>query len=131
MEFPSPFGELSSLTENGLLKDWGGHVSVPFRGTVFLNQYYSKRTKEIINKFPSPFGELSSLTYERFVYKDEHCTVSVPFRGTVFLNLMTLLISVFVLVSVPFRGTVFLNLVRRIPAPSEHGFRPLSGNCLP
>ena len=37
-------------------------VSVPFRGTIFLNTEFIDKVNEFIKKFPSPFGELSSLT---------------------------------------------------------------------
>ena len=56
-----PFGELSSLTET---QSWLVRklvVSVPFRGTIFLN-YKKESILPQFTEFPSPFGELSSLT---------------------------------------------------------------------
>ena len=104
-------------------------VSVPFRGTVFLN-----------------LREINRLLWLLMV--------SVPFRGTVFLNDIRVSVPATVqrfrplsgncisklwqrkyygfhgTVSVPFRGTVFLNTTINIKEGRCQCFRPLSGNCI-
>ena len=83
-------------------------VSVPCRGTIFLNWYklfYKCRT----TTFPSPVGELYfSISMEgskRYVQR----IVSVPCRGTIFLNTAYNGLNSTDKVSVPCRGTIFLN----------------------
>ena len=107
-------------------------VSVPYRGTTFLNRTisvydleanwfpspigelhfsmdkdYSTNLWEI--KFPSPIGELHFSMMILFAI-DVGITVSVPYRGATFLNTMPcLLYGNHKMVSVPYRGATFLN----------------------
>ena len=127
--FPSPVGELHfSISKALTFRYRENHVSVPCRGTTFLN--------------------LKKLSVEN--YKK----VSVPCRGTTFLNsrlvdssnrtqrfrpLSGNYISQYKKhnlkqeenkVSVPCRGTTFLNLPKSIKYAGELSFRPLSGNYI-
>ena len=61
-------------------------VSVPYRGTTFLNSILSCNV---------------SGTEE---------DVSVPYRGTTFLNGVYINVRRYIMVSVPYRGTTFLNV---------------------
>ena len=64
-----------------------GRVSVPCRGTTFLNMVQITLSLMKHTEFPSPVGELhfSMYVYNRSI-KDFN-SVSVPCRGTTFLNL--------------------------------------------
>ena len=79
-------------------------VSVPFRGSVFLNRWRDDaKTKRL---------------------------VSVPFRGSVFLNEYKQVLAEFCRVSVPFRGSVFLNFHKINWSTYQSCFRPLPGFCV-
>ncbi len=106
-------------------------VSVPCRGTTFLNgfhcelsgfpadcfrplsgnyisQSYYANYEESDEKFPSPVGELHFSIENPFVRSSKE-RVSVPCRGTTFLNGFVHLKELGIIVSVPCRGTTFLN----------------------
>ena len=105
-------------------------VSVPLRGTTFLN---NERVRDELRryKFPSPYGELHfSIVHGGVIMID--VKVSVPLRGTTFLNnLMINDKKVKDLVSVPLRGTTFLNRNRSLQKPDGNScFRPLTGNYI-
>ena len=129
------------------------HVSVPLRGTTFLNKY-SPKSGRFKQKFPSPYGELH-FSIKQYESKGMWIFVSVPLRGTTFLNRngdsggypdadvsVPLRGTTFLndwekveekmeqIVSVPLRGTTFLN--REDGADQRHGsrFRPLTGNYI-
>ena len=116
--FPSPVGELHFSM--GDLKDATGlsygTISVPCRGTTFLNQipqgYASGNAV-----FPSPVGELhfSIISFSSYYLSN---LISVPCRGTTFLNDLHAGSSGSVQhISVPCRGTTFLNTIPTIPPP--------------
>ena len=82
--FPSPVGELhfSILTKRANHSN-KGLVSVPCRGTTFLN--IEKGFDGYDFPFPSPVGELHfSINFNEDVVVTNF--VSVPCRGTTFLN---------------------------------------------
>ena len=106
------------------------HVSVPLRGTTFLNKY-SPKSGRFKQKFPSPYGELH-FSIKQYESKGMWIFVSVPLRGTTFLNRNGDSGGYpDADVSVPLRGTTFLNprRVRRKPA-AGFCFRPLTGNYI-
>ena len=86
------------------VKDW--YVSVPCRGTTFLNEMDRMALQSVIAK------------------------VSVPCRGTTFLNRAYECSRKQVIVSVPCRGTTFLNNVNNSIKRVGISFRPLSGNYI-
>ena len=63
-----------------------GRVSVPCRGTTFLNMVQITLSLMKHTEFPSPVGELHfSMILWQILLKSQHL-VSVPCRGTTFLN---------------------------------------------
>ena len=134
--FPSPYGELHfsmAVTVRIKLTD---EVSVPLRGTTFLNQ---KNILFLI--FQSGFrpltGNYISQSWESF-WREAFTSVSVPLRGTTFLNPVLWNVRKFfgfpspygelhfsmkremqekrsTAVSVPLRGTTFLNTISHTP----------------
>ena len=83
-------------------------VSVPCRGTTFLNEQMQHINDVYGTEFPSPVGELHfSMRYK--IHKKSHLIVSVPCRGTTFLNKTLKAYGLSIEISVPCRGTTFLN----------------------
>ena len=106
--FPSPVGELY-FSIHFRFFIWGTRrVSVPCRGTIFLNTNWQMEKCTRL-AFPSPVGELYfSIHFRFFIWGTRR--VSVPCRGTIFLNKSLRDIAwKFLPVSVPCRGTIFLN----------------------
>ena len=128
--FPSPVGELHFSIDLVKRTAEFNHISVPCRGTTFLN-----KNKETLDRVVS--------------------LISVPCRGTTFLNCDVRFLCLRVPISVPCRGTTFLNdtiinhetSAASFPSPVgelhfsiradpwlcdcvEHDFRPLSGNYI-
>ena len=105
--FPSPYGELhfsildKAINDNGIIS-----VSVPLRGTTFLN------TREDAEK----------------IYQDR---VSVPLRGTTFLNSVNIFfISASLAFPSPY-GELHFSIKRsKIETTERLGFRPLTGNYI-
>ena len=106
-------------------------VSVPCRGTTFLNMVQITLSLMKHTEFPSPVGELhfSILTSSPFI-----CTAETCFRP-----LSGNYISQFdydehsgeiLAVSVPCRGTTFLNKNMPFDRFEDGSFRPLSGNYI-
>ena len=86
VRFPSPYGELHFSIKAGEIEEMNYYmVSVPLRGTTFLNR-----------KLLKFFRTLRKM-------------VSVPLRGTTFLNAQRNTEWWCLKVSVPLRGTTFLN----------------------
>ena len=130
-------------------------VSVPCRGTTFLNmENFTQQSQELI-KFPSPVGELHFSMESLSTGSETRKKVSVPCRGTTFLNSSSASVCVTFSVSVPCRGTTFLNgqyekhiiyMLCKFPSPVGElhfsmlkplcmvllsaCFRPLSGNYI-
>ena len=106
-------------------------VSVPCRGTIFLNlrKEYKRLVKE---KFPSPVGELyfSIIKYSASsAIVPESCFR--PLSGNYISQSEGYTDEKLVdMVSVPCRGTIFLNNIKRCDSADEKGFRPLSGNYI-
>ena len=129
-KFPSPYGELHFSIGKYILFATEA-VSVPLRGTTFLNRHISSVIltgfmfpspygelhfsiqrcfcKDELQEFPSPYGELH---FSMILWWNNHLSdiVSVPLRGTTFLNKISgLHPHRRHVVSVPLRGTTFLN----------------------
>ena len=82
------------------------NVSVPYRGSTFLNDVEYKE-------------------------EDLQYSVSVPYRGATFLNNdLNSTDKIFLTVSVPYRGATFLNSILLMYSFGRAGFRPLSGSYI-
>ena len=95
--FPSPVGELHFSIKKWKQTKNFMEVSVPCRGTTFLNDHRR---------------------YQWIIWK----TVSVPCRGTTFLNRLRLCYRNRAVISVPCRGTTFLNQRDRDKQKRGRGF---------
>ena len=128
--FPSPVGELHfSIRGCGFFNDlWRNIISVPCRGTTFLNALWS--TIKETSWFPSPVGELHFSMLENHFWKRERNFR--PLSGNYISQWDTAAhTSVGITISVPCRGTTFLN--KYLPSCTVTTwpyFRPLSGNYI-
>ena len=106
-------------------------VSVPCRGTTFLNEQMQHINDVYGTEFPSPVGELHFSMNKGDLKDATGLSVSVPCRGTTFLNIDFCVYRIFTtLVSVPCRGTTFLNCFCKSLRCKFSNFRPLSGNYI-
>ena len=76
---------ISQCYKASLRKSTHIHVSVPCRGTTFLNSN-ERLTVKSVSKFPSPVGELHFSITKYITIVKTFLNVSVPCRGTTFLN---------------------------------------------
>ena len=121
---------ISQCYKASLRKSTHIHVSVPCRGTTFLNSN-ERLTVKSVSKFPSPVGELHfSMQLKRSLM------IILGFRPlsgnyisqSVFMDLDRIARG---RVSVPCRGTTFLNTyIVLSKAFLLYCFRPLSGNYI-
>ena len=106
-------------------------VSVPCRGTAFLNLLLPACNAPLPILFPSPVGELhfSMLILETLMFP--HLKFPSPVGELHFSISVCDTLKRAKRVSVPCRGTAFLNRVSflRTYSPGDC-FRPLSGNCI-
>ena len=127
IQFPSPVGELHfSIWKWNHLYFCAG-VSVPCRGTTFLNQIRQKSRND--NWFPSPVGELhfSIITVPTFKLDKKGFR---PLSGNYISQCTLTPHPKFKIVSVPCRGTTFLNSRLVDSSNRTQRFRPLSGNYI-
>ena len=108
-KFPSPVGELHFSITGNLCSYVVYSVSVPCRGTTFLNCYDTIGLVEAMYKHFRPLSG-NYISQLLTVTAQLKCMISVPCRGTTFLNTVLFLLKCCQrLISVPCRGTTFLN----------------------
>ena len=130
--FQSPVGELHfSIKGNKLKKRRKRTVSVPCRGTTFLNSN-ERLTVKSVSKFPSPVGEL----HFSMIFTEWQNSSSSKFPSPVGELHFSIIsphdcIRCAFYVSVPCRGTTFLNNeIHNDCKNFSKCFRPLSGNYI-
>ena len=144
---------ISQCYKASLRKSTHIHVSVPCRGTTFLNSN-ERLTVKSVSKFPSPVGELhfsmqlkrslliilgfrplSGNYISQSVFMDldriARGRVSVPCRGTTFLNMVQITLSLMKHTEFPSPvGELHFSMVHMNGEEVRNGFRPLSGNYI-
>ena len=129
-EFPSPVGELHFSMRYKIHKKSHLIVSVPCRGTTFLNSLLTViALSTSALKFPSPVGELHfSICLSDFPFIS---TISVPCRGTTFLNQQEFADKLKISRNFrPLSGNYISQSVWRNNDSWQLNFRPLSGNYI-
>ena len=96
----------------------------------YISQWYPKTPTKKLRMVSVPLRGTTFLNYIDISVRDE-LRVSVPLRGTTFLNgISTVMKSIERAVSVPLRGTTFLNSCARKRHGRVTSFRPLTGNYI-
>ena len=126
--FPSPVGELY-FSIHFRFFIWGTRrVSVPCRGTIFLNTNWQMEKCTRL-AFPSPVGELY-FSISRTAYQSQRQRCFRPLSGNYISQSIYRRNAKWKnMVSVPCRGTIFLNPNTFISL-WINCFRPLSGNYI-